>query len=308
MWFRGLSLLLSLKFVLAVLENQAFDYLVLFLIVVGIWGAATRNGALASLGLAGAAALKATPVLFIPYLFYRKRWLLGLATVAAFIGLSLLPDLLFSPSDGRSTYWGAWLRGVAGVSLVGGGDVGAAQHFGGGTNPLNQSLRAFVYRLTQATGLSSFFHVALYAAYVAVLIVVWDVVRRSSRLEAFWVWDASVLVVAMLLLSPMSSKSHFITLVLPYMVITAWLLRPRPLRPMVGVLLGVSFALNSLTSRTIVGDTASDGLLSMGCVTIGTALVGVMIWLIVIDGTRIAETGDRRPATSDLKDEMMAAV
>jgi hypothetical protein len=112
----------------------------------------------------------------------------------------------------------------------------------------------------------------------------------------------------MLLLSPMSSKSHFITLVLPYMVITAWLLRPRPLRPMVGVLLGVSFALNSLTSRTIVGDTASDGLLSMGCVTIGTALVGVMIWLIVIDGTRIAETGDRRPATSDLKDEMMAAV
>jgi hypothetical protein len=63
----------------------------------------------------------------------------------------------------------------------------------------------------------------------------------------------------------------------------------------VGVVLGVSFALNSLTSRTVVGDAASDVLLSMGCVTIGTALVGVMIWLIVVDGTRSLPPGGSAP-------------
>jgi len=64
------------------------------------------------------------------------------------------------------------------------------------------------------------------------------------------------------------------------------LFQPRPLRRAVGVLLGVSFAFNSLTSRSIVGDATADSLLSMGCVTIGTALVGVMIWFIVVDKAR----------------------
>jgi hypothetical protein len=290
-WFRGLSLLLSLKFMLAVLENQAYDYLVFFLIVVGIRGMVTGNKAPASLGLASAAALKATPVLFFPYLFYRKRWFLACATVVAFVGLSLLPDLFFSPSTGSSTYVGGWLSGIAGASLSGGGDAAVAQHFGGGENPLNQSLRSFVYRLLQTAGLLPYFHVALYAAYLVVLIAVWDVVRRSARLEASRLFDASAILVAMLLLSPMSSKSHFITLVLPYMLIVAVLCQRRHLRRSVGVVLGVSFALNSLTSRTIVGDAASDVWLSMGCVTIGTALVGVMIWLIVVDGTRSLPEG-----------------
>jgi len=294
-WFRGLSLLLSLKFILAVIENQAYDYLVFFLIVVGIRGMVTGNKALASLGLASAAALKATPVLFFPYLFYRKRWFLACATVLAFVGLSLLPDLFFSPSTGSSTYVGGWLSGIAGASLSGGGHAAVAQHFGGDENPLNQSLRSFVYRFVQAAGLLPSFQVALYAAYLVVLIAVWDVVRRSARLEASWLFDTSAILVAMLLLSPMSSKSHFITLVLPYMLIVAVLCQRGHLRRSVGVLLGVSFALNSLTSRTIVGDTASDVLLSMGCVTIGTALVGVMIWLIVIDGTRRLPEGGSAP-------------
>lgn len=297
-WFRGLSVLLGLKFCLAVLENQAFDYLVFFLILVGIYGVMTHRGGLASLGLAGAAALKATPVLFFPYLLYRRRWGLGLATVGAFVALSLVPDLMFSPSTGPSTYWGAWLSGVAGASLAGGGDVGAAQHFGGSSNPLNQSLRPFVYRLTHAAGLGSWFHAALYAAYAIVALALWDVVRRSRQLDASAAWDASAIVVAMLLLSPMSSKSHFITLVLPYTLISAWLFQPRPLRRAVGALLALSFALNSLTSRSIVGDTLSDSLLSMGCVTIGTGLIGVMIWLIVVDKTRGAPGRTPAPATA----------
>ena len=47
-----------------------------------------------------------------------------------------------------------------------------------------------------------------------------------------------------------------------------------------GLLLGASFALNSLTSRTLIGDDRSTVLLSMGCVTVGTLLLGVLLALV----------------------------
>ena len=50
------------------------------------------------------------------------------------------------------------------------------------------------------------------------------IVLRSKQREGAHLWGASVVLISMLLLSPISSKSHFIFLLLPHMVIVGYLL------------------------------------------------------------------------------------
>jgi hypothetical protein len=66
----------------------------------------------------------------------------------------------------------------------------------------------------------------------------------------------SLLLVSMLLLSPMTSQSHHIALVLPVFAIVAiWLKGDETLRRMAGLLLISSFILTNASSRDIVGQT-----------------------------------------------------
>jgi uncharacterized membrane protein len=66
--FRILTFVLILKFILAAFENQAYDSLALVCIVFGIFELVRGRTVLASASLATAAALKITPLIFLPYL------------------------------------------------------------------------------------------------------------------------------------------------------------------------------------------------------------------------------------------------
>jgi hypothetical protein len=76
---------------------------------------------------------------------------------------------------------------------------------------------------------------------------------RSARRDDFVAVDGSILVISMLMLSPMTSRYHYILLLLPYMTVVGLALRDRSLRAAAIVTLIVSFVLGTATSNDIAG-------------------------------------------------------
>lgn len=74
-WLRIATIILSLKFVLAVFEWQAYDTLAYLFVLAGLWGIVTHRALIGGAVLALAAAIKATPLVFLPYLVVKRRFL-----------------------------------------------------------------------------------------------------------------------------------------------------------------------------------------------------------------------------------------
>ena len=155
-------------------------------------------------------------------------------------------------------------------------------HFGKESNPLNQSLRALVYRIVSLLNLDQQFHGILYTAYAVLLFLMCYVFLKSSKLQNPFVLDASVLIIGMLMFSPMSSKSHFVVLIVPNMIITAYLIQQKSFKSISGFLLFLSFALSSLTSKDILGRQLGTMMLNMGSVTISTLILLIILTMITI--------------------------
>jgi hypothetical protein len=81
----------------------------------------------------------------------------------------------------------------------------------------------------------------------------------------------------MLLLSPMSSKSHFVVLMLPFMVITAYMMTDQRLRTGLILTSVLSCALNNLTSQDLVGRQLAVMAGYWGSVTLGTITLALAI-------------------------------
>lgn len=112
-WFEVLSFVISLKFILAVYEDQAYDLLVLPLTLFGIWALDVRRNMAAAISLAVAAALKVTPLIFLPYLLFKRRFAAAAVFVVVLLATSFLPDLLFTPQGGAHGYFVTWVQEVA---------------------------------------------------------------------------------------------------------------------------------------------------------------------------------------------------
>ena len=123
----------------------------------------------------------------------------------------------------------------------------------------------------------------LYTAYATLLVLICYILFKSSKLESPYVLDASVLVVGMLMFSPMSSKSHFVVLIIPNMVIAAYLVRQKSFRSLLVYLTFISFALSTLTAKDILGRKLAVAMLHMGCVTMSALLLLPIIAIIVLD-------------------------
>jgi hypothetical protein len=142
-WLYGVTILLSLKFLFAALGNQSYDTVVVAAVLAGlVWlddGAPLKAGV--AFGIA--AALKATPLLLLPYLLFKRHFAAAAMTVAT-AALSLLPDLMFTPAGatGPLGYFGAWVAAIAEPALK--GSDTAPHVFWGGMNGNNYSLRSIV--------------------------------------------------------------------------------------------------------------------------------------------------------------------
>jgi len=278
-WFRGLTFILSLKFILAILENQAFDVLVLLLVLIGLLGLVTDRRFVAGVGLALAAALKVTPLIFLPYLLVKRRVAEASIFIAVFGFTSILPDLLL-PSK-QSGHFATWLQQVGlGPFLT---DKSTIElEFWSGPNPLNQSLRGAVARMISESDQHPQFVVTLVITLSIFILCVGLLMIKSHRSDRLIPIDGALLLISMLMLSPMSSSSSYIALILPYAILTAALLRDKSTRKIGAILLAASFVLATGTYNDLVGQHFSEWAARYGLPTMGALVLivylGTLIW------------------------------
>lgn len=293
-WLRIVSIVLSIKFVLAVLENQAYDLLSFIFIMLGLGGLVGGRAMLGGAALGIAAAIKATPVIFLPYLIVKKRFAAAAAFAVALLLLSFAPDIVFGAPAGGEGYFMAWLHHIGGAALY---NVEAAQfNFWSGANWLNHSFRGAV-SLNINEGAQPDLHKAVlygldlvFIAFAAALIML----RKAER--DMLAIDASILVIATLMLSPMTSRSHYVVLIQPYVVLTAIMLRDRTTKRIGIAVLGVSFLFLTVSSNDVVGEKMTNHAYAHSYLVIGAMIL--MIYLAVAVWNR-ATLRDARPFTWD---------
>lgn len=287
-WLRLFSVVLSLKFVLSVFENQAYDSLVFFFMLVGLLGLSQNRNLAAATGLAAATALKPTPVLMLLYALFLRKWKVFALGVGVWLALSLLPDVFFTPQRPGPGYLQTWVIEVAIGGLLGTSPDSyypLLEHVG----LLNQSLKGLVFNIMHGQSdadIAVHARMVLYGVYLVYGLVALAVLLLAARLQDALLWGASVVLISMLLLSPVSSKSHFVVLLLPHMAIIAHLIRHREAWGAVVPILGASFALNTLTSKLFVGRELSNEMLSRGCITLGTLLLLAAVAVIVLQSRK----------------------
>lgn len=291
-WLRLFSVLLSLKFVLSVFENQAYDALVFFFILVGLHGLSQNRTYAAATGLAAAIALKPTPALMLLYVLWLRKWRVFALGTGVWVVLSFLPDVLFTPKQPGPGFLRTWIMEVAIGGLLGTSpdayypllkDVGL----------LNQSLKGFVFNTVHGrlgADFAAHARTILYAVYLVYGLAALAVLLLAAKVEGALLWGASVILISMLMLSPVSSKSHFVILLLPHMAIMAYLIRHRESWRAVLPLLCTSFALNTLTSRAFMGRELSNQMLASGCITLGTLLLLAVVAVIVLQSRKTANS------------------
>lgn len=281
---RFFALLLSAKLILAVFENQAYDALVLVAVLLGLAALSEDRQLAAGAGLALAAALKATPLIFLPYLLW-KRYFAAAATFGLVYALaSLLPDLLFAPAGGPG-YFSTWLGEVAGPSL-GINPPGAPFAFWDGANILNHSLRGAVSLNVDEAHHRSLFEAALASADGCFMVVVGTLLAVSPRRPQSIAIDGSLLLIAMLMLSPMTSRSHYIALLLPYMTLLACNWRDQRTGRLGRAVLLISFALVTLAGNDAVGQAFTVWAYRHSAMVLGTLVLLIYFAVLVINELR----------------------
>jgi alpha-1,2-mannosyltransferase len=278
--FRVTSAVLSLKFILAVLENQAYDLLALAFIVGGLCAIAGGRTAGAA-SLAVGAAIKATPLIFLPWLIITRRYMAAAVFIVVFAVASLLPDIILPPASAAHGHLVTWIQGVAGASLrnAAGPDTFA---FWSGSNLLNHSLRGAVARLIDERADPVLFKAVLYATWLVFAAVLGALLLKSPRRDDFTGVDGALLLIGMLMLSPMTSRSHYVALMLPFMVLTAVTVKDRGARAVLVPLLALSFVLTTVSSNDLVGQRVTEwsyfySLMPLGALVLMAGL-GALVW------------------------------
>jgi hypothetical protein len=257
-WLYAIGILMSLKFVFAAIASQNYDVIVVLLVLVGLMRlieARPRSSIWAGVAFGCAAALKATPLVFIPYLLFKRHYLAATAMVIALVIASSLPDLAFTlgRSTSEGSYLLAWLHQVALPALT--ENMGDSPHvFWGAMNTNNNSLRGLVGMFVPDGDPS--FTATLYSVYASYAFVVTFLIGSSGHSRSALTIDGALLLISMLMLSPMSSESHYVAMTLAVFAVTAvWLKGDAVLRQFAGYFLIVSFLLVNAAARDIVGRT-----------------------------------------------------
>lgn len=249
-WFRTVSIFLSLKFILAVYEDQAYDLLILPFTLYGILALVDRQNLRGAVSLAVAAAMKVTPLIFLPYLLFKRRFLAAGVFVAVLAVVSFLPDVFFTPQGASHGYFVTWMREVAAPGLFENA-AGTKLAFWDGANPFNLSLRGVVAMVVDQTAYQAHFAVILRIVQIAFVVVVGALFLMAIGWELVPV-EGSLLIIAMLMLSPMSGRGHFVTLILPYYVLTAAVFKDKHTAWLGTTVLVISFILCTGIPRDIV--------------------------------------------------------
>jgi hypothetical protein len=217
------------------MDHQQTDFVIAGLLTAGSVALIASHGFVAATCFGLATGLKCTPLLWAPYLLWRGRWKEAAWMVAVAIGLNLLPDLIRTPPEGglwlvewfekflrpmgRSDYapglWYAWIldnQSVAGAinrwstTRLGWADGGIT--VADSASPLDVRW----LRLITPVVLAALTGLACHALGRPGRLKEHGGTRSAPAREAV---EHGLVATLMLLLSPMSSRPHFIILLLP---------------------------------------------------------------------------------------------
>ena len=273
-----LLILLVGRYLSSVFETKANDIIILVLMFESARMSALERYNLMGIWTGLGAAFKATPWLFLPVLIWQKKFLAALTLVSAALVAHLLPDILFPRSLGGSWTLSWYYTFLNSISLDKPVDVAGAWT---SWNHLNQSLTATLYRLSTPINTTTGIGISVnlwalegrqlallnIAAQLIVILLVILANKRSSKstgLERFG--QVGAVLCGMLLLSPMSSKSHFAILIIPISFCVVELIRDRR-RLIIGIHLGIIFLVSTLTTKDIIGKQLGNEILALGSVT-----------------------------------------
>jgi hypothetical protein len=266
LWIFALGLFLVARQLISPFGNRQTDMFVAAAVLGGCWLLARGRDIHGAIWIGAAAAIKATPLLFAPYLLWRGRWRAASALVVVAIALNYLPDIVWPQPSGQSylKQWidvslapvrsgtpGEWfadrLRNQSIAGLAGRlgtfGVVTSTAQVTDETPPVSAA-RARLIKLT------------VYGICLLLLgITLWRFGWRRPDHSRVAVEFAAVLCL-MLLISPMTSKSHLCVLVLPlFLIARAIVERRTPGWIAFGVALTL---LGPLASRDVLGRPLAD--------------------------------------------------
>ena len=286
-----LGLLVGFRFITDSLDHQQTDLVIGALVLAGATLLWRRQALPAAVCLGAAAGFKATAAIWLLYFLWRRRWAAAALFLAVALGLNFLPDLLY-PAPGGGWWLHQWLheRVLA--------KVGAAASTGKWfTAPVfNQSLAGTARRLlvlgyysdnarpgaVSETTLTTIVHAADAALLAVSALAFWRARRAApeepasaarSTPDPILPFEAGALLMLMVLLSPASSKPHFVTVFLPALLLGRLALRQRDrfaawcLCVAILTSLVSNYALMSLGKHFHAGERLGDGAEWLGGVT-----------------------------------------
>lgn len=296
--------LVMLRHVLSPLENQSHDLIILALMAIGACASIRRAVWITGCAWGAAAALKLTPLLLLPLLVVQGRFRTLAVMIGAFALISITPDVV-NPNLTGQTHLEQYYEVI---------DTAARPGTSGGEgqwnqwNPLNQNLSGTIYRLTAPMKANHRYHeefsqwfpvlpmgesgrkvlTLLLQGGLVVLVAMagwWTRGPSAGPRESGLRELAAVGVVAcmMLLLSPMSSKSHFVILLIPVTAVVLHMIGSRNDWFGLAVVIG-SILLCSLNGKSVIGHLNSEWLLVWGSHAASALLLGVgslrICWLL----------------------------
>ena len=300
-WLRMIMLITCGKHFLDVITYASHDPLSLALIMLGTWALFNGREAVGGLWLAVAAAIRASPLIYLPYLILKRRLIACGVFLIALLGVSAIPDVIGALRGGYTGHVTDWLGQVVGPALVPGNSSELVfWDIWNGANLYNQSLRGLINRFATGPVLgltpTTILIVAdgIFAAIVGVLLLM------SPRRREYVAIDTAVLLIAMLALSPMTSRYHYI-FVLPAVILAtaATIADPRMRRLGTSVLVA-SFLLRAGTSNAIAGQRLTDfaytyGFMPLGAIALYIIFVAIL-WAWHPPGLSAAEPARTPPA------------
>jgi hypothetical protein len=281
-----LGLLVAIYYAIDVMTTQQNDLIVAAIVMLGcqalLSGRDWKSGTLFGL----AAGLKCTPLLFAPYLAWRRKWLATILVVVTAIGVNLLPDLTHPSATSRCRLVD-WVRFFLAPMADKKYDIGTW----GSAIQCNHSLpgvtnRWLTWEMVKQDGKAiavvrsdraapETLKVAALGSILLCVLAALIFTRRNvidgTIAPSAAALEFSMVLILMLLMSPQSSKPHFCTLFLPGFCLARAALVGRS-RLLLGVVLG-SVVCGLLSNKDLVGARIYDWVVWHGSITLSAVLL-----------------------------------
>src|SRR6516162_10052687 len=283
-WLRTIMLVTCGKHFLDVITYASHDPLSLALIMFGTWALFNGREAAGGAWLAVAAAIRASPLIYLPYMILKRRLVACIVFIAVLFGVSLIPDIIGALRGGYTGHLTEWLGQVVGPALMPGNSSKLVfWNIWNGANLYNQSLRGVINRFATRPvfGLTPTMILIVVDGIFAVIVGV--LLLMSPRRREYVAIDTAVLLIAMLALSPMSSRYHYIFVLPAVILATAAAMTDPRIRTLGTYVLVASFLLRAGTSNDVAGQRLTDFAYTYGFMPLGAIVLYIIfaaiLWL-----------------------------